>query len=90
MTLNFSSALAYNLRMADESHLKLRLIADNAKPEKTKRTPRRAPKVAPYCPECKSSTWVEGNEGRADYGKNMTNKVRICAYCMSKGKVTTW
>ena len=68
---------------------KPRLVVDNARPAKAKAT-RRAPKVSPYCPECKGSTWVMVNSGRADYPGVKPLRQKCCVWCLSKGKVTTW
>lgn len=74
----------------DNDHLKLKLVSNNSKPEKALKTPRAAPKVSPYCPVCGGSTWISGNTGRADYGKNMQVRCRVCAQCLANGKLTTW
>lgn len=70
-----------------EKHLAL--VADNAKPEKAAKV-RRAPKVAPYCPMCRSSTWMMVNQGPADVVGMKPRRVRCCVYCLAKGKVTVW
>ena len=68
----------------------LTLIADNAKPEKAPKV-RRAPKVAPYCRVCKSSTWIMVNEGPADILEgHKPQRKRCCVHCLAKGKVTVW
>lgn len=74
----------------DDSHLKLKLVTNNAKPDKSGKKPIQAPKVSTYCPVCKGSVWISGNMGRADYGKNFQVRCRVCAYCLAAGKVTTW
>jgi hypothetical protein len=68
----------------------LKLIADNEKPDKPPRV-RRAPMVSPYCPVCGSSTWISANQGPADILEGpKPRRVRCCAHCLSKGKVTVW
>lgn len=74
----------------DDSHLKLKLVTNNKNPDKTGDKPMRAPKISPYCPACNGSTWISGNTGRADYGKNAQVRCRICAYCLANGKLITW
>lgn len=69
----------------------LTIVADNSKPDKPKSSLRRAGKVAPYCPECKSSTWMMVNQGPADLIAGMKpRRVRCCVHCLAKGKVTVW
>lgn len=73
----------------DDDHLKLKLVSDNARPEKPRRR-RAAPKVSPYCPECNGSTWIYARQGRADHSQDLSVRVRLCVLCLSKGKMTTW
>lgn len=68
---------------------KPRLVINNHAPEEPRKL-RRAPKVSPYCPTCKGSTWMLVHQGPADTGGKLTNRVRCCVHCLAKGKVTTW
>ena len=75
--------------MKDRSHMTIRLVSDNKAPVDAGKQ-FRAPKVSPYCPVCNGNLWINGNMGRADYGKNLQYKCRVCAICLANGKVTTW